>query len=170
FFIYIYINFNLLYITTVSEVSVKAGKSISIPCLYESQYKNHVKYLCEGYDWTFCKYAVKTNEADPSGKYLISDDKKLKIFTVTINHGLKSENSGWYWCAKGDIQIPVYLNVTVKPITSEYCKISNKIQDDNCYSTLPLSLLLLLLLVLLFLLLFILLLKREQWNMGKILH
>uniref|UniRef100_A0AAZ1X993 Immunoglobulin domain-containing protein n=1 Tax=Oreochromis aureus TaxID=47969 RepID=A0AAZ1X993_OREAU len=209
------------------EVSVKAGKSISIPCLYESQYKNHVKYLCEGYDWTFCKYAVKTNEADPSGKYLISDDKKLKIFTVTINQltnentnywcvveinkgedykqyfqlsvtsgtpslyvdhqritgyigesitirchhsnsgemkwcrlgrncvtgssgsidgaavtthmrdpnvftvtmsGLKSENSGWYWCAKGDIQIPVYLNVTVKPITSEYCKISNKIQ------------------------------------------
>ncbi|XP_019222481.1 polymeric immunoglobulin receptor isoform X2 [Oreochromis niloticus] len=204
-------------ITTVSEVSVKAGKSISIPCLYESQYKNHVKYLCEGYDWTFCKYAVKTNEADPSGKYLISDDKKLKIFTVTINQltnentnywcvveinkgedykqyfqlsvtrgtpslyvdhqritgyigesitirchhsnsgemkwcrlgrncvtgssgsidgaavtthmrdpnvftvtmsGLKSENSGWYWCAKADIQIPVYLNVTVKPITT----------------------------------------------------
>ncbi|XP_039477544.1 polymeric immunoglobulin receptor-like [Oreochromis aureus] len=203
-------------ITTVSKVSVKAGKSISIPCLYESQYKNHVKYLCEGYYWTYCRYAVKTNEADPSGKYLISDDKKQNIFNVTINQlahkntdywcaveindgqdyrqyfqlsvtsgtpslyvdqmitgyfrenitiichhsnsgemkwcrlgrncvagssgsidgttvtthmrdpnvftvkmsGLKSDDSGWYWCAEGDIQIPVYLNVTVKPITT----------------------------------------------------
>ncbi|XP_019222318.1 uncharacterized protein LOC102080724 isoform X2 [Oreochromis niloticus] len=204
-------------ITTVRKVSVKAGKSISIPCLYEFQYKNHVKYLCEGYDWTFCRYAVKTNEADPSGKYSISDDKKLKIFTVTINQltnentdywcalditngqdygqyfqlsvtrgtpsvfvdhqtitgyigesitirchhsnsgemkwcrlgrscvtgssgsidgaavtahmrdpnvftvtmsGLRSKDSGCYWCAKGDIQIPVYLNVTEKPITT----------------------------------------------------
>ncbi|CAI5654314.1 unnamed protein product [Oreochromis niloticus] len=204
-------------ITTVSKVPVKAGKSISIPCLYESQYKNHVKYLCKGYLWEFCSDAVKTNKPDTSGKYLISDDKKQKIFTVTINQltvkntdyrcvveidngpdhgeyfqllvisgtpslyvdhqritgyigesitirchhsnsgemkwcrlgrncvtgssgsidgttvsthmsepnvftvtmsGLKSENSGWYWCAEGDIQIPVYLNVTEKPITT----------------------------------------------------
>ncbi|XP_039477749.1 polymeric immunoglobulin receptor-like isoform X5 [Oreochromis aureus] len=204
-------------ITTVSEVSVKTGKSISIPCLYESKYKNHVKYLCEGYTWGSCRYAVKTNKPDPSGKYSISDDKNQQIFTVTIKQlayenadywcvveinngpdhgkyfklsvtswtpslyvdhqritgyigenitircrhsysgkmkwcrlgyhcvtgssgsidgaavtthmskpnvftvtmsGLKSENSGWYWCAKGDIQIPVYLNVTEKPITT----------------------------------------------------
>uniref|UniRef100_A0A669F0U7 Immunoglobulin domain-containing protein n=1 Tax=Oreochromis niloticus TaxID=8128 RepID=A0A669F0U7_ORENI len=204
-------------ITTVSKVSVEAGKSISIPCLYESQYINHVKYLCEGYLWEFCSYAVKTNKPDPSGKYLISDDKKQNIFTVTINKltvnstdyrcvveidngpdhgqyfqllvisgtpsvyvdhqritgyiggnitvrchhsnsrkmkwcrlgrncvtgssgsidgttvsthmrdpnvftvtmsGLKSENSGWYLCAEGDIQIPVYLNLTEKPITT----------------------------------------------------
>uniref|UniRef100_A0AAZ1XHJ1 Immunoglobulin domain-containing protein n=1 Tax=Oreochromis aureus TaxID=47969 RepID=A0AAZ1XHJ1_OREAU len=203
-------------ITTVSKVSVEAGKSISIPCLYESQYINHVKYLCEGYYWNFCRYAVKTNKADPSGKYSISDDKNQKVFTVTINQlahkntdywcaveingevddkqyfqlsvttgtpslyvdhqritgyigksitirchhsnsgemkwcrlgrncvtgssgsidgttltahmrdpnvftvtmsGLKSEDSGWYWCAKGDIQIPVYLTVTEKPNT-----------------------------------------------------
>uniref|UniRef100_I3KQE5 Immunoglobulin domain-containing protein n=1 Tax=Oreochromis niloticus TaxID=8128 RepID=I3KQE5_ORENI len=209
----------VLLITTVSKVSVKAGKSISIPCLYESQYKNHVKYLCEGYDWTFCRYAVKTNEADPSGKYSISDDKKQNIFTVTINQlahkntdywcalditngqdygqyfqlsvtrgtpslyvdhqrmkgyigesitirchhsnsgemkwcrigrscvtgssgsidgttvtahmrdpnvftvtmsGLRSKDSGWYWCAKGDIQIPVYLTVTQKLITTSF--------------------------------------------------
>ncbi|KAL3971978.1 zinc finger and BTB domain-containing protein 41 [Sarotherodon galilaeus] len=186
--------------TIVSKVSVKAGKSISIPCLYHYQYTDHVKYLCEGYFWPSCRYAVKTNEADPSGKYLISDDKKQQIFTVTINRltnqnthywcglenraldngvlyvdhqritgyigenitirchhsnsgemkwcrlgrncvtgssgsidgttvtahmrdsnvftvtmsGLKSENTGWYWCAEGDIQIPVYLTVTEK--------------------------------------------------------
>ncbi|XP_026046508.1 polymeric immunoglobulin receptor-like isoform X1 [Astatotilapia calliptera] len=204
-------------ITTVSKVSVKTGKSISIPCLYESQYKYHVKYLCEGYYWNSCSDVVKTNTADPSGKYSISDDKKQQIFTVTINQlayentdywcvveinngadyrkyfklsvtsgtpslhvnhqritgyigesttirchhsysgemkwcrlgrncvtgssgsidgttvttymsepnvftvtmsGLQSEDSGWYWCAKEDIQIPVYLTVTEKPITT----------------------------------------------------
>ncbi|XP_030604494.1 polymeric immunoglobulin receptor-like [Archocentrus centrarchus] len=204
-------------ITTVSKVSVTAGKSVSIPCLYESQYMNHVKYLCEGQYWTSCSYAVKTNKPDRSGKYSISDDKKQQIFTVTINQltnknthywcvveinggldhgelfrlsvttgtpslyvdhqqitgyigenitirchhsnsggmkwcrlgrkcvtgssgsinrttvttnmtepnvftvtmsGLKPEDSGWYWCAEGDIQIPVHLTVTEKPITT----------------------------------------------------
>ncbi|XP_063347857.1 polymeric immunoglobulin receptor-like isoform X1 [Pelmatolapia mariae] len=81
---------------TVSKVSVKAGKSISIPCFYHYQYRDHVKYLCEGYYWKVCSYAVKTNKPDPSGKYLISDDKKQQIFTVTINH-LTNQNTD-YWC------------------------------------------------------------------------
>uniref|UniRef100_A0AAZ1XWM2 Immunoglobulin V-set domain-containing protein n=1 Tax=Oreochromis aureus TaxID=47969 RepID=A0AAZ1XWM2_OREAU len=106
-------------------LSVKAGKSISIPCLYESQYKNHVKYLCEGYYWTYCSDAVKTNKPDPSGKYSISDDKKdPNVFTVTMS-GLRTKDSGWYWCAKGDIQIPVYLTVTEKPITSTTTAVSS---------------------------------------------
>ncbi|XP_023009203.2 polymeric immunoglobulin receptor-like [Maylandia zebra] len=220
-------------ITTVSKVSVEAGKSISIPCLYESQYIDHVKYLCEGHIWSSCSYAVKTNKPDPSGKYSISDDKKEQIFTVTIKNltnqntdywcvveinngpdcgqyfqlsvtsdtpslyvdhqkitgyigenitirchpsnsgemkwcrlgrncvtgssgsidgttvtthmrdpdvstvtmtGLRSEDSGWYWCSEGDIQIPVYLNVTEKPIKSEYCKLS-KILHVNEFNT-----------------------------------
>uniref|UniRef100_A0A668SZD0 Immunoglobulin V-set domain-containing protein n=1 Tax=Oreochromis aureus TaxID=47969 RepID=A0A668SZD0_OREAU len=83
-------------ITTVSKVSVKAGNSISIPCLYHYQYTDHVKYLCKGYFWPSCRHAVKTNEADPSGKYLISDDKKQQIFTVTINR-LTNQNTH-YWC------------------------------------------------------------------------
>ncbi|XP_042081036.1 polymeric immunoglobulin receptor-like [Haplochromis burtoni] len=204
-------------ITTVSKVSVKTGKSISIPCLYESKYKNHVKYLCEGSKWRSCSDVLKTNTADPSGKYSISDDKNQFFFTVTINNltnentdywcvveinngpdygehfqlsvtsgtpslyvdhqritgyigesitirchhsnsgemkwcrlgrncvtgssgsidgttvtaymsepnvftvtmsGLQSEDSGWYWCAKGDIQIPVYLTVTENTTTT----------------------------------------------------
>uniref|UniRef100_A0A3Q4GFU7 Polymeric immunoglobulin receptor-like n=1 Tax=Neolamprologus brichardi TaxID=32507 RepID=A0A3Q4GFU7_NEOBR len=75
---------------------IEAGKSISIPCLYESQYIDHVKYLCEGYIWDFCRYVVKSNEADPLGKYLISDDKNQKIFTVIINE-LTDKNTD-YWC------------------------------------------------------------------------
>ncbi|XP_030604600.1 polymeric immunoglobulin receptor-like [Archocentrus centrarchus] len=204
-------------ITTVNKVSVTAGKSVSIPCLYDSRYMNHVKYLCEGYYWTSCRCAVKTNKPDRSGKYSILDDKNQKIFTVTINQltkentdywcvveidrgpdhgkyfqlsvtsgtpslyvdhqqitgyigenitirchhsnsggmkwcrlgrkcvtgssgsidgttvtthmteknvftvtmsGLKPEDSGWYWCDEGDIQIPVHLTVTEKLITT----------------------------------------------------
>ena len=84
-------------ITTVGRVSVKAGASISIPCLYSSQYRNHVKFLCVGYYWSSCSYAIKTNQLQSSGKYSISDDKNQKIFIVTIKH-LADGNTD-YWCA-----------------------------------------------------------------------
>ncbi|XP_074501522.1 CMRF35-like molecule 5 [Sebastes fasciatus] len=84
-------------ITTVSEVSVKAGDSISIPCLYDSQHMNHVKYLCKGNHWFSCSYAVKTNQPSSSGKFSISDDKSRGIFTVTIKD-LTDEDADYYWC------------------------------------------------------------------------
>uniref|UniRef100_A0A3B4UD79 Immunoglobulin domain-containing protein n=1 Tax=Seriola dumerili TaxID=41447 RepID=A0A3B4UD79_SERDU len=204
-------------LTTVSKVSVKAGVSITIPCLYGSQYRNNVKYLCKGYRWSFCSYAVKTNQPRSSGKFSISDDKNQRIFTVTIKDltntdtdywciveinggvddgqyfhlsvttdtpslsvdhqeitgfigesiniscyyrnsgesewcrlgmncvtgssgsidgtsvtisatvpnvftvtmsGLKTESSGWYYCVKGELQMPVHVTVTEKPTTS----------------------------------------------------
>ncbi|XP_027134322.1 polymeric immunoglobulin receptor-like [Larimichthys crocea] len=82
-------------ITTVSEVSVKAGGSISIPCLYGPQYINHVKYLCKGSSWRWCLYAVRTDQQS-SGKYSISDDKNRRIFTVTINDLTGKDTH--YWC------------------------------------------------------------------------
>ncbi|XP_034008208.1 uncharacterized protein LOC117499733 [Trematomus bernacchii] len=85
-------------ITTVSKVSVRAGGSITVPCLYESKYSNHVKYLCKGSTWAFCSYEVKTNKPSSSGTFSISDDKKLRVFTVTIND-LTEEDTGYYWCA-----------------------------------------------------------------------
>uniref|UniRef100_A0A3B4UDE5 Immunoglobulin domain-containing protein n=1 Tax=Seriola dumerili TaxID=41447 RepID=A0A3B4UDE5_SERDU len=208
-------------VTTVSKVSVKAGDSITIPCLYGPKYMNHVKYLCKGYHWSSCSYAVKTNQPRSSGKFSISDDKNQRIFTVTIkdltntdtdywcvveingghisviiftfvkntkddtpslsvdhqeitgfigesiniscyyrNSGesrwcrlgmncvtgssgsidgtsvtisatvsnvftvtmsrLKTESSGWYYCVKGELQMPVHVNVTERPTTSKY--------------------------------------------------
>ncbi|XP_054456777.1 uncharacterized protein LOC129092780 isoform X2 [Anoplopoma fimbria] len=84
-------------ITTVSKVSVKAGKSISIPCLYDSKYRKHVKYLCEGYSWRSCDYVINTNEHN-SGRISISDDKIQRIFNMTVNN-LRNEDTGDYWCA-----------------------------------------------------------------------
>ncbi|XP_026046729.1 CMRF35-like molecule 3 [Astatotilapia calliptera] len=59
-------------LTTVSQVSVKAGESISIPCLYDSQYENYLKYLCKGYYYRECTYAVKTNQ--PGHFYVVHQD------------------------------------------------------------------------------------------------
>uniref|UniRef100_A0A3Q1H1G4 Immunoglobulin domain-containing protein n=1 Tax=Anabas testudineus TaxID=64144 RepID=A0A3Q1H1G4_ANATE len=83
-------------ITTVSEVSVKAGGSISIPCLYDSKYTHHVKYLCRGHKWVTCSYTVKTDEAGSSQRFSISDDKDQRIFTVTINN--LTDDDSHYWC------------------------------------------------------------------------
>uniref|UniRef100_A0A3B4UAK6 Immunoglobulin domain-containing protein n=1 Tax=Seriola dumerili TaxID=41447 RepID=A0A3B4UAK6_SERDU len=192
-------------VTTVSKVSVKAGDSITIPCLYGSQYTNHVKYLCKGYYWKLCLVEAQTNQPRSSRKFSICDDKKQRIFTVTIQNltntdtyywckaplntpslsvdhqeitgfigesiniscyyrnsgesewcrlgmncvtgssgsidgtsvtisatvpnvftvtmsGLKTESSGWYYCVKGELQMPVHVTVTEKPTTSKYSK------------------------------------------------
>uniref|UniRef100_A0A3B4ZDZ8 Immunoglobulin V-set domain-containing protein n=1 Tax=Seriola lalandi dorsalis TaxID=1841481 RepID=A0A3B4ZDZ8_SERLL len=83
-------------VITVSKVSVKAGDSITIPCRYGSEYMDHVKYLCKGSHWKFCSYAVKTNQPRSSGKFSISDDKKQRIFTVTIKDLTNTDTD--YWC------------------------------------------------------------------------
>ncbi|XP_067467143.1 polymeric immunoglobulin receptor-like [Thunnus thynnus] len=84
-------------IITVSRVSVKAGGSISIPCLYDQYYRNHVKFLCQGYYWHSCSYAVKTNQKSGSEKFSISDDTNQRIFTVTINDITHKDTD--FWCA-----------------------------------------------------------------------
>ncbi|XP_070697689.1 polymeric immunoglobulin receptor-like [Pempheris klunzingeri] len=84
-------------ITTVEKLSVKSGDSVSIPCLYDSTYINHVKSVCKGYFWRFCTFAVKTNQTDNSGKFSISDDTNQRVFTVTIND--LTDDDKHYWCA-----------------------------------------------------------------------
>nr|XP_046258793.1 uncharacterized protein LOC124066454 [Scatophagus argus] len=100
-------------ITTVSDVSVKAGDSISIPCLYDSQYRDNVKYLCKGYYWFSCSLTVKANQQN-SEKFSISDDKTQRIFTVTIKN-LTDQDSD-YWCAvdvTGALDVLNYFHLSV---------------------------------------------------------
>lgn len=74
---------------------MKAGNDVSIPCLYEPKYKNHVKSLCRGYTWESCTYEIKTNQRN-SEKYSINDDKTQRVFTVTIKD--VTHQAGFYWC------------------------------------------------------------------------
>lgn len=111
-------------IITVSKVSVKARGSISIPCLYEPHYRDHVKYLCVGKRWRSCKEVVKTNEPHSSGKFLIFDDKTRNIFTVTIKN-LTAADTGYWWCAvelnlKPDIKTSFQLSVATGKSTKKF--------------------------------------------------
>ncbi|KAK0131852.1 CMRF35-like molecule 7 [Merluccius polli] len=83
-------------ITTVSTVSVAVGTTVSIPCLYESKYRSHVKYLCKGKDWKSCTYEIKTNSRSHNSVYTISDDPARDIFTVTVRS--QEVGTSYYWC------------------------------------------------------------------------
>lgn len=85
-------------IITVSDVSVKAGGSISIPCLYDLRYRNHVKYLCKGHFFLSCTILVQTNQPQSSSeRFSIYDDTNQTTFTVTIRD--LSKRDKYYWCA-----------------------------------------------------------------------
>ncbi|KAK0149356.1 CMRF35-like molecule [Merluccius polli] len=84
-------------ITTVSTVSVAVGTTVSIPCLYESKYRSHVKYLCKGETWNSCTDVIKTNSRSHNSVYTISDDPARDVFTVTIRS--QEVGTSHYWCA-----------------------------------------------------------------------
>uniref|UniRef100_A0A3Q0QZ69 Immunoglobulin V-set domain-containing protein n=1 Tax=Amphilophus citrinellus TaxID=61819 RepID=A0A3Q0QZ69_AMPCI len=112
-------------IITVSKVSVRKGGSVSIPCYYEPLYQNHVKYLCKGYFWvsfgSIDGTTVKINMSVPN------------IFTVTMSD-LRTESSGWYWGAVGDLQIPVHIivhKVTSATTTALHPNTSKILQMTN---------------------------------------
>ncbi|XP_026164365.1 polymeric immunoglobulin receptor-like isoform X2 [Mastacembelus armatus] len=84
-------------ITTLRKAAVEPGGSITIPCHYGSQYRNHVKYLCEGNYFSFCSIVVQTNTQHHSSRFAISDNKPQRIFTVIINN-LTEMDTGYYWC------------------------------------------------------------------------
>ncbi|XP_068573483.1 CMRF35-like molecule 8 isoform X2 [Cebidichthys violaceus] len=131
-------------ITTVSKVSVKAGDSISIPCLYDSQYVNHVKYLCKGRSWSSCDYAVKTNQRN-SKKFSIADNKTQRIFTVTVNDLTDKDTD--YWCIVeinngADVGKDFHLSVTrgTPSLTVDHQDITGFKGDNitiNCYYSNP---------------------------------
>uniref|UniRef100_A0A669EQR6 Immunoglobulin domain-containing protein n=1 Tax=Oreochromis niloticus TaxID=8128 RepID=A0A669EQR6_ORENI len=60
---------------------------------------------------------VTGSSGSTDGTTVTAHMRDPNVFTVTMS-GLRTKDSGWYWCAKGDIQIPVYLTVTEKPITT----------------------------------------------------
>ncbi|XP_061095033.1 polymeric immunoglobulin receptor-like [Conger conger] len=59
---------------------------------------------------------VEMNSGE-SGRSEMKDDRSKKVFTVMVRE-LNMEDTGWYWCAAGELQIPVHLTVTQKTTTT----------------------------------------------------
>uniref|UniRef100_A0A8C6TRQ0 Ig-like domain-containing protein n=1 Tax=Neogobius melanostomus TaxID=47308 RepID=A0A8C6TRQ0_9GOBI len=52
------------------------------------------------------------------GALVTTDTSVSGVFAVTMT-GLTTQNMGWYWCSSGDLQMPVFVDVTVRPTTSK---------------------------------------------------
>ncbi|KAF5892388.1 CMRF35-like molecule 1, partial [Clarias magur] len=77
---------------TLKNVAVKRG-SITIPCLYDAQYKTNSKFWCKGYYWSSCSIVAYANT---HGSTSVTDYPEQNMFTVEIN---PVSDSGYYWCA-----------------------------------------------------------------------
>nr|XP_035378910.1 CMRF35-like molecule 3 [Electrophorus electricus] len=81
------------------QVKQCAGRNIQITCRYHSFYRNNVKYWCKGYYFNHCSILIRTNQPlHVSGPLEITDNKNEGFFSIHMK-SIKSENSGWYWCA-----------------------------------------------------------------------
>ncbi|XP_038127720.1 polymeric immunoglobulin receptor-like isoform X3 [Cyprinodon tularosa] len=83
---------------TVSKTQSIEEGSVTISCPYDSQSANNLKYLCRGNRPSVClKQAVITSNSPQEGRFRLTDDRKSRIFTVTISR-LTLKDSGLYLC------------------------------------------------------------------------
>nr|XP_023657800.1 polymeric immunoglobulin receptor-like [Paramormyrops kingsleyae]XP_023657801.1 polymeric immunoglobulin receptor-like [Paramormyrops kingsleyae] len=98
-------------VSTVREVSVQSGGSVTIPCFYNDRYKTNVKYWCK---WSSCPPILCT-DSPQEGKVSIRDDPDQRVFAVTINN-LTAGDSDYYSCGvrisgRSDARASLHLSV-----------------------------------------------------------
>ncbi|KAK1172188.1 CMRF35-like molecule 8 [Acipenser oxyrinchus oxyrinchus] len=106
-------------LSTESAFTGLVGGSVNVPCHYDVKYRDHVKYWCKGYQWTYCDILKQTDSTHhDSDKISISDDRTGGVFIVTMRR-LDKEDTAWYWCAiklggtkEADQHFYLYLTVT----------------------------------------------------------
>ncbi|XP_038154963.1 CMRF35-like molecule 1 [Cyprinodon tularosa] len=79
------------------------GENTTITCYYRAKGK---------LDW--CKLGRTCIKDGLIDGITVNTDEKKDSFSVTMS-GLRGEHSGWYYCVNGDLQMPIYLTVTIRP-------------------------------------------------------
>uniref|UniRef100_A0A3B1IHN5 Ig-like domain-containing protein n=1 Tax=Astyanax mexicanus TaxID=7994 RepID=A0A3B1IHN5_ASTMX len=104
---------------TLKHLTVRRGGSLTVPCLYEEEYKSNLKYWCKGGHWILCRTVAKTNTSNTG--ISVTDYPSQNMFTVDLKN-LSDSDSGWYWCAveidgygTPDDGYSVYLTVSSDP-------------------------------------------------------
>ncbi|XP_048867235.1 polymeric immunoglobulin receptor-like isoform X3 [Brienomyrus brachyistius] len=105
-------------VSTLRQVSVQRGGTVTIPCFYDVGYKTHMKYWCRGNKSDSCTPIVDT-DSPQEGKVSVRDNPDQRVFTVTINN-LTAGDSDKYWCrvkisGGSDVEGRVNLSVTDGP-------------------------------------------------------
>ncbi|XP_066508112.1 polymeric immunoglobulin receptor-like [Hoplias malabaricus] len=94
-----------------SRVSGQEGDSVSVQCLYRTDYKNKQKQWCRFRDWSCL------TSQNPAVQ--ISDDGRGAV-SVEMS-GLKKSDAGWYWFSAGEVGVTVHLTVTERPTSKIIC-------------------------------------------------
>uniref|UniRef100_A0A3B3SYP9 Ig-like domain-containing protein n=1 Tax=Paramormyrops kingsleyae TaxID=1676925 RepID=A0A3B3SYP9_9TELE len=79
---------------TFSYLSGQTGGSITIPCFYRQEHKNHVKSWCKSGNSPPCTSSTKATQT-------IADDPDNLVFLVTMTN-LQQPDWGHYWCSVGE--------------------------------------------------------------------
>ena len=91
-----------------SVVFGEVGGNVSVQCHYSNKYRGKKKNWCSFKD---PKCSSVGGSVAPAGtKSQIRDDGAGTLSVEMV--GVKETDTGWYWCEVGDLQIPVYLNIT----------------------------------------------------------
>ncbi|XP_066512678.1 polymeric immunoglobulin receptor-like [Hoplias malabaricus] len=104
-----------------SRVSGQEGGSVSVQCLYRTDYKNKQKQWCRFRDW---RCLTSQNSA-----VQISDDGRGAV-SVEMS-GLKKSDAGWYWFSAGEVGVTVHLTVTERPTTADTTAFKGKQTEET---------------------------------------
>ncbi|TWW78970.1 hypothetical protein D4764_11G0010910 [Takifugu flavidus] len=91
------------------EVTGFIGGQTTIKCYYQNS--GQAKWCRVGGP------CVTQSQGSIDGTTVFINETPPSVFTVTMS-GLKMEDSGWYWCSRGDLQMPVQIIVREKPSTT----------------------------------------------------
>uniref|UniRef100_A0A3B5L263 Immunoglobulin domain-containing protein n=1 Tax=Xiphophorus couchianus TaxID=32473 RepID=A0A3B5L263_9TELE len=94
------------------------GRDVKFSCHYDQGYEDSEKYFCKN-DCGSSDVLITTKQKN-KGKYSITDDKKIRLVTVTIS-GLQSHDAGKYWCGVTGWFIDTYSEVKlhIKEVSSQ---------------------------------------------------
>ncbi|XP_055757590.1 CMRF35-like molecule 5, partial [Salvelinus fontinalis] len=108
------------------EVTGVEGGSVTVRCYYSNS--GDIKWCRMGgdcvmwYSWTLHGTSVTLKRT--------SEANNRKALTVTMS-GLKMENTDWYWCRVGELEMPVHITVSQQTATQRTSKMTSTTQDPT---------------------------------------
>ncbi|XP_064786991.1 polymeric immunoglobulin receptor-like [Oncorhynchus masou masou] len=108
------------------KVSGVEGGSVTVRCYYSNS--GDMKWCKMGGD------CVSGNSGTLHGTSVAlmrtCDANNRKALTVTMS-GLKMENTDWYWCRVGELEMPVHITVSQQTATQRTSKMTSTTQDPT---------------------------------------